>query len=488
MNYSGNILSTMIVNNTKTGNPIIDYLISFIVLSLATYIFQNVRLVKQYILKIYNFFIINNNVEIIIDAQNVSYDRGGIKSTKLLYSKIFQAITFYIKELKSDEIFSKREPDKNEKDNNPMFDIFIPDQDKPFYLDKEKKIKCIIKLNEYEINHQSNTEIKKNHMIKIFSEDKSIKINDLEKFIDDCLIKYNKYLEKKTINDQYYFSFNYGEADSEIISFSEKIFKTNRRFDTIFFENKDTYIRNLDFFLKNENWYNKKGIPYHYGILLHGNPGCGKTSIIKATLEYTKRHAFVIPLNRVKTCGELEAIFFKPDVNNKNIPTEKRIYIFEDIDCLCDVVKDRELIDSDDEISVKKISTEIELLTKLTDITQKKSSNPEDELNLSCLLNIFDGILETPGRIIILTTNYPDKIDKALLRPGRIDMNIELKKASSQIIKEILSSFYDTTIENIEELSKNSFIDYLLTPAEVMNICQNNIFDLENAIKQIIAK
>jgi hypothetical protein len=490
MNTSKNILTTMLVNNTKTGNQIFDYLISFSILSCITYIFQNLTYFKKYILILYYYFKNSNiNAELIIDAQNITYDRNGIKTNKLLYSKIFQAVTYFIKELKSDEIYSKREPDKNEKDNNPMFDIFIPDQDKPFYLNEEKTIKCLIKLNEFEVNNKDNTEFKKNHVIKIFSENKNVKISDLEKFIDMCLLKYNKYLEKKTTNDQYYFCFNNAEENGEILNFTEKIFKTNRTFDSIFFENKDNYIKNLDFFLKNENWYIKKGIPYHYGILLHGEPGCGKTSIIKATLEYTKRHAFVIPLNRVKTCGELENIFFKSEINNKNIPTEKRIYIFEDIDCLCNIVKDREL-ESDDDFLECKIKSELEILSKLTDITTKKATNPEDELNLSCLLNIFDGILETPGRIIILTSNYPNKIDKALLRPGRIDINIELKKASINIIKEILKSFYDVSIDIIEQFFENNMTDYDYekTPAEIMNICQNNIFNIENTIKQITKK
>jgi ATP-dependent Zn protease len=488
MNNSKNILTSMLVNNTRTGNQIIDYLISFFILSSITYVFQNIKYFKKNILILYSYIKNNDNKsELIIDAQNVTYDRNGTKLNKLLYSKIFQAVTYYIKELKSDEIYSKREPDKNEKDSNPMFDVFIPDQDKPFFLNEEKTIKCLIKLNEYEINNKNNTEFKKNHVIKIFSENINIKITDLEDFVDTCLIKYNKYLQKKTINDQYYFCFNSSDANSEILYFTEKIFKTNRTFDSIFFENKNNYIKNLDFFLKNENWYIKKGIPYHYGILLHGKPGCGKTSIIKATLEYTKRHALVIPLNRVKTCGALENIFFESEINNKNIPTEKRIYIFEDIDCLCNIVKDREL-DSDDDFSEIKVKSELEILSKFTDLSYKKIPSPEDELNLSCLLNIFDGILETPGRIIILTSNYPDKIDKALLRPGRIDTNIELKKASVNIIKEMLQSFYDISIEKIENLSQNKILDYVLTPAEVMNICQNNIFNFENAIKQITHK
>ena len=73
-------------------------------------------------------------------------------------------------------------------------------------------------------------------------------------------------------------------------------------------------------------------------------------------------------------------------------------------------------------------------------------------MTLGCLLNIIDGILEIPGRIIILTTNYIDKIDKALLRPGRIDFNICLKYANIKITKEILSFFYEIDINTINKI------------------------------------
>ena len=118
----------------------------------------------------------------------------------------------------------------------------------------------------------------------------------------------------------------------------------------------------------------------------------------------------------------------------------------------------------------------------MDNIIIKENNIPSDKLTLSCLLNILDGILETPGRIIILTSNYPEKIDKALLRPGRIDMNIELKKASSLIIKQILSFFYDSSIENLKEVS---FKDYIITPAKVMNICLNNMNDIDNAVIEL---
>ena len=173
--------------------------------------------------------------------------------------------------------------------------------------------------------------------------------------------------------------------------------------------------------MNNQEWYKNKGIPHHLGILLHGNPGCGKTSIIKATLEYTGRHAFVIPLNRVKTCGELENIFYSETVDDINIPINKRIYIFEDVDCISNIVFDRKNKknnDDDTDSSDDDLSSNNDIINKeiinLIKNNKKTSFKHNDKLNLSCLLNILDGIIETPGRIIIMTTNYPEKLDKSL--------------------------------------------------------------------------
>ena len=502
MNSAQHIFQNMLFTQINSGNKFLDYILNFIILSTMTIFFKNIRLKKiiDITLNNYNYFFKSPYLtEIIIEAETVTYDRGGIKLNKLQYSKVFQAIIYKIQKIKPCDIYSKRESDKNEK-NNSIFDMFIPDQYDSFYINKEKHIQCLIKLSKDndEQNEKEKKIPQKSHSIRIFSENKNTTIYDIEDFIYECLLEYNKFIEDHTIKDQYYFSFNYSEDDD--LNFSEKVFNTNRTFDSIFFENKETYVKNLDFFINNEDWYKKKGIPYHYGILLHGNPGCGKTSIIKATLQYTKRHCVVIPLNRVKTCGELENIFFKNEINGKNILTEKRIYIFEDIDCLCDIIKERDS-DSEDEDNIKisnknkdnDFTSNFDLLMKLTDNSVKKSNKPDDELNLSCLLNIFDGILETPGRIIILTSNFPQKIDKALLRPGRIDCNMELKKASLKIIKEIITYFYDLSNDILDNLDiflkyKNKEIDYMLTPAEIMNICQNNIHDYNKAINEIFLK
>ncbi|KAF0691357.1 hypothetical protein As57867_017338, partial [Aphanomyces stellatus] len=49
-----------------------------------------------------------------------------------------------------------------------------------------------------------------------------------------------------------------------------------------------------------------------------------------------------------------------------------------------------------------------------------RSFGPNDKLNLSGLLNVLDGVVDSPGRILIMTTNHPEKLDPALIRPGRV--------------------------------------------------------------------
>ena len=150
-----NILNTMLINNLKTGNTVIDYILNIVSISFITFFFHNINYLKKYILQFFSMiiFLDDRKSEIIIDAHNLATERNGYKTYKLSYSKNFQAIVYFIKELKTDEIFSKREADGIDKETNPMFDIFIPDQDKPFLLDKEKDIKCTIKLKESEINN-----------------------------------------------------------------------------------------------------------------------------------------------------------------------------------------------------------------------------------------------------------------------------------------------------------------------------------------------
>ena len=57
---------------------------------------------------------------------------------------------------------------------------------------------------------------------------------------------------------------------------------------------------------------------------------------------------------------------------------------------------------------------------------RKKNDTLKNHLTLQCLLNIMDGFDNPESAIMILTTNYPEKLDKALIRDGRIDYKLDL--------------------------------------------------------------
>ena len=494
------ILSSSLLSNIKTENSLINFILSSFLMLLISEFIKNKIYYYEYIENIINKLIKkqDNYVEIIIESNENTYtDRSGNKHIRTTYSEYFQAISYFIKINKIIGIKSKIEAKKTDIVQKSFFDIFIPNQCESFIICPTKNIHCIMKYIKKNINSdKEHNNILYIHQITIFSN--NVNIFCIENFLDEILQIYNNYKRDKSIDKQSYFYYDYATDEGEILNYTIKEFSTNKIFNTIFFEEKELYLNQLKFFLNNELWYKNKGIPYHLGLLLHGDPGCGKTSIIKATLEYTKKHAFVIPLNRVKTCGELENIFYSENIDDINIPINKRIYIFEDVDCISNIVFDRKNKKNDDDEeeyysdNEDKNSNDInnnlnKNIINLLKNNKKTSFKHSDRLNLSCLLNIIDGIIETPGRIIIMTTNYPKKIDKALLREGRIDLNIELKLFNKEMIKKLLLFFYEVSNEYFENNnSYNKIVDYKISPAQIINICQKNIDNIDNTINEII--
>jgi ATP-dependent 26S proteasome regulatory subunit len=90
---------------------------------------------------------------------------------------------------------------------------------------------------------------------------------------------------------------------------------------------------------------------------------------------------------------------------------------------------------------------------------------------------MLDGLQECSGRIIIMTTNKPEQLDKALIRPGRIDFNINFTKATIDDIKNILEFYWEIIVDDIP----NS-CDMKYSHAEIVNMCRTSN-TLEETIK-----
>lgn len=96
---------------------------------------------------------------------------------------------------------------------------------------------------------------------------------------------------------------------------------------------------------------------------------------------------------------------------------------------------------------------------------------------------MWDGIRETPGRIMIISSNHYHDLDPALVRPGRVDVTLELSYVSHNILKEMYSHLFneaidDETIKNIKE--------HFYSPAEIINIYMNENRDKERFIQRLV--
>ena len=295
------------------------------------------------------------------------------------------------------------------------------------------------------------------------------KISDIRNWVDDIHSNYVAEKNNKLGNKIYYFN----EVSQEpivqmdlssdpprktyrwdnmpkMLSFNMSEFKTSKSFTNVYGDHVTELKERLDLFVNHPDWYMERGIPHSLGIMLHGVPGAGKTSTIKAIAKDTNRHIFNLSLRAYTTQRQLTNLFFNETVNvhtydggkqSLKIPLNRRVYVIEDIDCLTDVVLDRSLKATAD------------------------SQSDGDAVTLSFLLNLLDGVLETPGRILVITSNYPEKLDKALVRPGRIDVKINFKNATRAFILDMINKFY--TIEmTLDEIPAD--LEDVFTPAEVM--------------------
>jgi len=315
-------------------------------------------------------------------------------------------------------------------------------------------------------------------------------IQHIQAFIDRCNQDYERRLANKLGTNLFFFdmmtqskskkSVQNKLPDSHLI-YTKHSFHTTRTFENVFFEQREKVKKHVEFFLTRKDWYEKKGIPYTLGFMFHGDPGCGKTSSVKAIANTARRHIINIQLSQIKTKEQLRHLFYNDDIHVNDgikterftIPVHERLYVIEDIDAMGDAVLEREW---------KKPVPKKEKSTGDDAWIQAKMQEEEEEpIDLSFLLNLLDGTLEASGRILAISSNFPERIDKALIRPGRIDMIVHFRKCNRQILREMVDSFYDQTFEDWT----SQILDYRWSPAEVNQILFRNFTSPKDAIEEL---
>merc|ERR1712038_1400642 len=229
------------------------------------------------------------------------------------------------------------------------------------------------------------------------------------------------------------------------------------------------------------------------GFMFYGEPGCGKTSTIKAIANHTQRHIVSIPLNKIRTAKELLNIFYNVRMNYKDIPLHQRLYVLEDIDAadLKNVVgerSDKEGDKNDEKNSSKEdnedsgIDMNLLNMLKSSAVFDKKTS----KLTLATLLEVLDGVMEMDGRMLIITTNYPERLDKALIRPGRIDMKVKFGLCTAASIVEMYKHYFENELPSSFDTSRLQ--DNMYSPAEVTQVFLNNMHKPEEGLDQLASQ
>ena len=157
-------------------------------------------------------------------------------------------------------------------------------------------------------------------------------------------------------------------------------------------------------------WYSNRGIPYRVGYLLYGPPGTGKSSLSKSIAGHFGLDIYILSLSATNE-ATLKSLFAKlPD------------------DCVV-------LLEDVDAVSSSR-SRDVEGEASLQTVTQGNKSIGR-EISLSALLNVIDGVASKEGRVLIMTTNHISRLDKALIRPGRVDKKVELGLADKSMTSDL---------------------------------------------------
>jgi hypothetical protein len=394
---------------------------------------------------------------------------------------------------------------------------YLVDQSKEFIL-AEQIYGTITNNSKEKQRGPIGTEYVDYNTLKIYSY--TLSLLELQTWVNTVVKNYKQYLKTTSNEHQLYITVSNGKkknGESEKhgsgnggnknkpgnITVEAVPWESTITFANSYFHDMEAVLKKIDFFLKNKAWYLEKGIPYNLGILLYGQPGCGKTRFIKQLMNHTGRHGIDIKLNDAMDFTDLNHIIFKEEISNDYIiPQEERILIFEDIDAMGEAVKCRDLKEAEtakkkeEHLKVDTANVLADLLYNSTspdgstsdpllDNRRKTSATPlanmhtvlytnsinsinnNNNNNLSNLLNIFDGINECSGRIIIMTSNKPEVLDKALIRPGRIDIKLNFQKCTRYDVMRLINLFWNT------EFTENMLLAELemkYTSAEIYSI------------------
>ncbi|CDM28435.1 hypothetical protein DTO013E5_1098 [Penicillium roqueforti] len=171
---------------------------------------------------------------------------------------------------------------------------------------------------------------------------------------------------------------------------------------------KERIVADVEDFISSSSWYNDRGIPYRRGYLLYGPPGTGKSSFIQAL------------------AGELDYDIAILNLSERGLTDDR-------LNHLLTIVPNRTLVLLED------VDAAFSNRREQSDADGYRGAN----VTFSGLLNALDGVASAEERIIFLTTNHVERLDEALVRPGRVDMTVRLGEVTRYQVGSLWDRFYE---------------------------------------------
>ncbi|KEG07758.1 putative ATP-dependent chaperone [Trypanosoma grayi] len=179
-------------------------------------------------------------------------------------------------------------------------------------------------------------------------------------------------------------------------------------------------LKDVQLFLKSSSYYEDLGVPYRRGYLLHGPPGCGKSSFVMAL------------------AGELRLSICPLSLSSRGLGDEALVALLN--------------------------SAPLRSIVLLEDIDRAFSA--DSHITMSGLLNALDGVAAQEGRLVFMTTNHVERLDDALIRPGRCDVKLEIGLLSRGQAQQLYRKFFPRSDAALQEQFA------ALIPPQVLSVAQ----------------
>ena len=198
----------------------------------------------------------------------------------------------------------------------------------------------------------------------------------------------------------------------------------------------DALLADVRWFCGASDWYARRGVPWRRGYLLHGPPGTGKTSVIRAVASELELDIASADLGRAGLSDDdlREALLTAPP---------RTVLVMEDIDAV---------------------------------FSERKSGERQTGVSFSGLLNAVDGVASQEGRALFLTTNHPERLDPALIRPGRADVHVELGPVGAETAGRLFARFFPDEPDLARRFAE-VLGDRMVTPAALQGWLLGNTGD-----------